>query len=523
MGSRQRRDGAVLSPPHEKQPVSPSIAMLSYCTAALAAVAAGAGVLGWAFGVEELRRVIPGMPLMRFNTALCLLLLALAWFLPRPLRYACAGAGSLIAFVTVLEYATSTNLGIDQLFVDDPSTAAVNPGRIALSTSISIVLLGTGIILAAIGERWAAQACVLITLLLGFLTLLGYAYDVPAIYSSRQLSTVAVPTAAALLLLSVAVLAAVPQGALHWAARGPDAAAILVRRLLPAAVIGLPLVGLFARLGQQADWYSSGMTLAITSVAGALVVAVVTWAAAHRLARADRYRAQAMGELTELKVDLERQVKERAAQLQQRGSEIAVLQDRQRIAADLHDIVIQRLFAAGMFLQGGAAQIVDAGARRRMDTAVEAMDAAIKDLRASIFDLGGKRQLRADLTTAVDDVCNEAARVLGFTPELIVDDPHLDAELARDDLLAVLREALSNVAKHAQATRVAVVVRSLHGVVSLTVTDDGLGMNPAGYRSGTRNMAERAWEYGGDCLWDAVEPRGTRVHWQVPAQTTVDP
>ncbi len=126
-----------------------------------------------------------------------------------------------------------------------------------------------------------------------------------------------------------------------------------------------------------------------------------------------------------------------------------------------------------------------------------------------------------DLGSALDGVCEESARVLGFTPELTVDDPDLEAETVREDLLAVLREALANVARHAESTRARVVVRSGNGLISLTVTDNGKGMSAAPHSSGTRNMAERARRLGGDCVWTSARPTGTRVWWHVPGVRSV--
>jgi signal transduction histidine kinase len=184
--------------------------------------------------------------------------------------------------------------------------------------------------------------------------------------------------------------------------------------------------------------------------------------------------------------------------------------------------VIQRLFAAGMSLQGGPdddEQVV----RGRLDTAVEAMDAAIRDLRESIFELGGRRTLHVDLTTAVDDICKDSARMLGFTPELTVDDPDLVADTVRDDLLAVVREALANVARHARASTVAVVLRADDSGVVLEVTDDGIGMVGSGRDSGTRNIVQRARAHGGDCSWTGVQPHGTRLRWSIPVGVEAQP
>jgi signal transduction histidine kinase len=291
-----------------------------------------------------------------------------------------------------------------------------------------------------------------------------------------------------------------------------------MRRILPLALVGLPLLGLLCLVGRRRGWFDDvATTIAVLVVVCAVALGYVAWVAARSISRLDRRRERALRELTEFKDDLERQVVERAGQLERHGGHIAVLEDRQRIAADLHDIVIQRLFAAGMYLQGANHPGSDPEVRDRINTAVEAMDIAIKDLRHSIFELGGGAVLPVDLTTAVDEVCAEAARILRFRPDVTVDDPDFEAETVRDDLLAVLRESLANVARHAAAGSVDVVVRAADGRVSLTVTDDGRGMGNPTHSSGTRNMAERARQLGGECTWSSVEPSGTRVHWQVPA------
>jgi signal transduction histidine kinase len=452
---------------------------------------------------------------MKANTAIALILLAVGWSVPRKVAIGLGAFVIGIGIVVLAEYALQRSLGIDQLVFTDPACGSF-PGRLSIVTAACVALLAVARLLVLFGRSRWAQGAALVTLLVGALVLLGYAYGVTSLYSVRPFSAMALPTGVAIELLSLAALASVPDGAFRRIVLGHDAAALLVRRLLPVALVGLPLIGFACLLAQRDGVVGGGATLALLVVICAVLVGLVTWAAALRVARVDLGRTQAMEELTYLKTDLERQVQERALQLQRRRNQVAVLEDRQRIAADLHDIVIQRLFAAGMFLQGGASEADDPAVARRVNTAIEAMDNAIRDLRASIFELGG-RVFDGDLTTAVDDVCGESANLLGFRPEVTVDDPDWEAEDVRDDVLAVLREALANVARHAEATSVDVVLRSAAGVVSLTVSDDGRGMaaHPA-RSSGTRNMQDRARQRGGDCVWTGVAPHGTRVSWHVP-------
>jgi signal transduction histidine kinase len=488
---------------------------VAYAAVAVVGLAALSALLGWAFGVDALRRIVPGQPYMGFNSALSFVLLVLAWVLPRWARHACVVVVAVIALTTLAEYAFGIEGGLDQLVVDDPIGGA-HPGRMAIATAVSLALLAAARELAELRRFRVAHWCAVIVVALSSMTFLGYAYDSAWLYNSRPIPTIVVHTAGSLLLLALAMNATMPSQAVRWSMYADDAGAMLTRRLVPVALVALPVVGALGLLGERHNLYNATTTAALIVVAFAVILGLVTWDAAQRLSRADRRRAQALAELTELKDELEQQVQQRVAQLHRRRNEIAVLEDRQRIAADLHDVVIQRLFAAGMYLQAGTARTPDADTQQRMETAVEAMDAAIKDLRASIFELGGRRESPSDLPTAMDHVCIESARVLGFVPALLVDDPQAKAERARSDILAVLREALANVARHAQASEVDVVLRCQNGYVELTVTDDGVGMRAPAGLSGTRNMIERARDLGGSCTWTAVEPHGTRVHWYMP-------
>lgn len=192
--------------------------------------------------------------------------------------------------------------------------------------------------------------------------------------------------------------------------------------------------------------------------------------------------------------------------------------DRDRIARNLHDLVIQRLFATGMALEGAANLIsvdpVDSAARIRR--AVSELDSAIKELRTTVFALQQPSDLSSSLRARVIEVVDGASTTLGFTPSLRFDglvDTTVDDAIA-DQLLAVLREALSNVVKHARATRVSVSV-SAHDELRLRVSDNGVGLSPDGRRSGLTNMAVRAEQLGGRLAIDDAQP-GTQLCWTVP-------
>jgi len=198
--------------------------------------------------------------------------------------------------------------------------------------------------------------------------------------------------------------------------------------------------------------------------------------------------------------------------------ELQLVSEHDRIARDLHDTVIQRLFAIGMGLQsiqGRSSPPVT----ERIDTSVQALDRVIRDIRETIFDLNRGPSSGLDLRQRIGTVLSEAADQLGFQPTTAYRGPFetaIDDEMA-GHLLAVLREALSNAARHSRAGSVAVEVSADAAFVVLTVTDDGVGLSGAGGRgNGLGNMAQRARQLGGRFEIGAANPRGTALEWRVP-------
>jgi signal transduction histidine kinase len=194
---------------------------------------------------------------------------------------------------------------------------------------------------------------------------------------------------------------------------------------------------------------------------------------------------------------------------------LALFEDRDRIGRDLHDLVIQRLFAIGLSLQSTGAMVERPEARRRVDAAVDDLDATIKDIRRSIFALASTEDA-ADIQAEVTRMVDRAAATLKFQPALRFEGPvrALVTTAIAPELLAVLGEALSNAAKHADANAVSVVL-SAGDAVTLTVTDDGRGIPKGAVESGLSNMRHRAERLGGTFTVRSGPP-GTTVVWSVP-------
>ncbi|MFI6241182.1 GAF domain-containing protein [Micromonospora sp. NPDC050795] len=194
---------------------------------------------------------------------------------------------------------------------------------------------------------------------------------------------------------------------------------------------------------------------------------------------------------------------------------LVVLEDRERIARDLHDVVIQRLFATGLQLQS-AAPMARPEVAKRINAAVDDLDATIRDIRRTIFEL--RTPMTSELRTEIRAAIEAAAEALGFKPHLELSGPVDSAvpDAIRPDLTAVLREALSNVVRHARCTRVDVAVRVDPGQVTVTVTDNGVGCDPAAARGGLVNLRERASRLDGTFTVTAAESQGTEVCWAVP-------
>ncbi|MHB1432463.1 MAG: sensor histidine kinase [Streptosporangiaceae bacterium] len=207
------------------------------------------------------------------------------------------------------------------------------------------------------------------------------------------------------------------------------------------------------------------------------------------------------------------------AEHRRQAEQMAVFEDRDRIAKDLHDLVIQRLYATGMSLQGATSQITSPEVAERVSRSVDALDDTIREIRSAIFALQthpGDRPV--SLRAQILHVVQEMTAALGLAPSLQLDGA-LDTLVPKpigEHMLTALREMLSNAARHSGADRIDVAVRATGADLELTVRDNGSGIPEGGRRSGLRNLAHRAEGLGGALTIHTAPGQGAELIWHVP-------
>lgn len=286
-----------------------SLKVFSRVVAVLAVAIGFSVLLGWEFGSVALKSVLPGFATMKANTALAFVLCGAAlWFLHRPVHKqnaarvwlggGCAAVVILIGVVTLGEYLFGWNPGIDQLLFRDTATAPpLHPGRPAFATALNFSLLGAAFLLMEVDarvSRYIAQGMGLIVFSIGFLALLGYAYHVSALYHVPAYSSMAVHTGILFVLLSVALPCTQPERGWIGMVTEEGPGGTLLRLLLPAVVLGPPIIGGIWLAWERAGLYHSRFGLALFATSNMLVFSAMVWFAAYSIqsVEAERKRAE---------------------------------------------------------------------------------------------------------------------------------------------------------------------------------------------------------------------------------------
>jgi signal transduction histidine kinase/ActR/RegA family two-component response regulator len=276
------------------------LSMISRGAGALA-VAVGLAVwCGWIFDIAALRSIFPGFPEMKFNAALAFVLAGASLFLLtfdsstlNTTARACAGAVALIGLLTLSQYIVGWDLGIDQLLIDDHSRTDPHPGRIPVAGSFNFLALGAIFLLvdaASSSARRFAQLLALLVASVSFVVILGYAYDASSLYRPGSSNPVVLHGAILFVLLSLGVLLARSHLDVMSRVLAADTSGLLIRRLLPAALILPPVIGWLRLQGEHAGLYGADVGLALYATANVLILSVLIWATAAEVQRADANR-----------------------------------------------------------------------------------------------------------------------------------------------------------------------------------------------------------------------------------------
>jgi len=206
------------------------------------------------------------------------------------------------------------------------------------------------------------------------------------------------------------------------------------------------------------------------------------------------------------------------ATLRSKVREATLNEERARLARELHDTVIQRLFGVGLVLQLALTGEVDETSRERVNLALDDLDTTIREIRTTIFEIDRDEEEHLPLETRVRSLTDELSGRLGVSATIRVAegiDDEIDSARARTTVTA-LREVLANVARHAQATKVDVELVVVGRYVELSVRDDGVGfVVESGSGRGLGNLASRARDFGGTCVIESTPGSGTLVRWSV--------
>jgi len=466
---------------------------------------------------------------MRFNTAVWMLLIAVAAVARmRPVRWALLAVVLASAAVTILEYRLSFNAGIDELLVKDwdSATGTFAAGRPSEITAVAVICLIAGLLLVDLRRTRLAQAFMLVPLALAMLTVYGYAFGSTALYSIGPYSAVGFDTGLVLALLTAVCLLTVPGGAAEWISFGHDPGARLLRWLVPTALVVAPFAAWLIHKAAEHGFYDEDMELGLVVGFAALLMLGIGYGVGRRALALDRERDTLLSELQRVNDELEDRVRIRSHQLNRQRTKLALFEERDRIARDLHDRVIQRIFAAG--LQVGALSRTAAkgvpvsDVAENLDLVATELDLAIRELRNSIFQLTSVDD-QDGIEQVMHDVAARASRILGFMPHMMVDGEvtKISSEMVAQ-IASVMQEGLSNIARHAQASAAEVNVSASEGYLQVKIIDDGVGLpDPLPRSSGISNLINRARNFDGTATWSNGPEGGTVLVWRVPMGQSV--
>jgi signal transduction histidine kinase len=261
------------------------------------------------------------------------------------------------------------------------------------------------------------------------------------------------------------------------------------------------------------DEMPDGPTLGIPIVVNGFAVGAMTFVRANGAAPygvADRMFAETLAAQVAIAFEFERARADR--------EHVMLSGDRERIARDLHDLVVQRIFGAGISLQSALARIDQGFVSERVNSAIDQLDETIREIRNTIFSLNNPIVGNDEFLRQVLELTNRAAESLGFEPAVSFE---LDQQVTVPEnvchhVIAVIREGLSNIARHAGAHAASVALSTDDSALNVVIVDDGVGIKDISRSSGLQNLSSRASSLGGHFHIEVRAIGGTKLEWTVP-------
>ncbi len=469
-------------------------------------------------------------PLMGLSTAAALLLARAAGSAARPGPAICFGLTGLLAVVALLEHASGTVLLADLLAVEESSAGVGVDERTSLVVVVSFVLLSLGGGALVLGRRSAAQVAGFLALTVGVASAAAYVFGAEPVAGSRAPEMMTVVGTVLVVTLAQSLLYTIPGSLAQWSSYGRDSGARLQRSVPIIALVVIPLIGAAMLSGLENGWLDPRAATALVVTCGLGLALVLSAWIGLQSRRVEEERDELLRENQRVNAELEDRVRLRSHEVNRQRTKLALLEERDRIARDLHDRVIQRIFAAGLQI-GALSRTVSkvaegADASRlpgQLDVIAGELDLAIRELRNSIFQLTSIDD-HQDLEQVVHDIATRSSRILGFMPRITVAGElgGVRSDLAAD-LASAIQEGLSNVARHARASAAQVSLEGAPREFIVRITDDGIGLpDPLPRSSGISNLMNRARGLGGTATWEPNPSGGTVFTWRVARDGQAD-
>lgn len=536
-----------------------SFAFVPKAVSGLGVVISSLVLLGWTFDVPILQSILPGQPQMVPLTAVTFILASMSLGMLKSRAVVsglCALAVILIALLIISEYIGRFDLGLDKFIFRHQlaSSDQFFPGRPSPHTAIDLVLIGSALLLSRRtgGAYHVAQRLALAAALIASLALVGYIYDVAFLYSISVHTGMALHTALIFIALSLGILFIHPEQQLMSFVLSDTAGGMMVRRLLPAS-IAIPIVaGGLIIFGARAGLYDMAFAVPLCVVASILVLTGLIWRNSIALHRSDWKRRQAEDALRDAYNDLEQRVEERTSELSRvnenlqteiskhKESEAARLEllrrlvtaqeeERRRISRELHDQTGQQLTALLLGLKtlnnstgNGSTSLHKSllQLQKLTERLVEEAHHLAWELRpAALDDLG----LETAISNYVEKWSERNSITLDFHSGLnkLRLPPPVETAVFR-----IVQEALTNVLKHAQATRVSVMLEYRYDELLVIVEDNGRGFQPevplkVNGGLGLVGINERVALVGGKFNIESEPDCGTTLAIRIPASASV--